>query len=76
MKWSCPKCRFDYEPKDVPSEYLCFCKKTINPVFQPLLIPHSCGTICGKQLKPFCGHECVLLCHPGKISIFQYLNSI
>jgi len=29
------------------------------------MIPHSCGQKCGKLLMPSCGHECLLLCHPG-----------
>ncbi|KAF5270987.1 hypothetical protein FQR65_LT05337 [Abscondita terminalis] len=63
--WDCPKCRQHYDSSDIPDKYLCFCKKTVNPTFQPLLIPHSCGETCHKDLKPFCGHKCLLLCHPG-----------
>ncbi|XP_022903190.1 NF-X1-type zinc finger protein NFXL1 [Onthophagus taurus] len=65
LVWCCPKCRREYLPEDTPTHYTCFCTKTINPKFQSLLIPHSCGEKCGKQLKPICGHECLLLCHPG-----------
>lgn len=38
----------------------------IDPPFQPWLVPHSCGQVCGKDLVPSCGHSCLLLCHPGK----------
>lgn len=64
-KWCCPQCRNDYEPTDKPQNYECFCGKELNPKPQPWLIPHSCGEICGKQLKPNCGHTCMMLCHPG-----------
>nr|XP_023021206.1 NF-X1-type zinc finger protein NFXL1 [Leptinotarsa decemlineata] len=63
--WCCPKCRFEYTSSDVPSKYLCFCKKTESPKYQPFLVPHSCGEICKKELVPKCGHMCMLLCHPG-----------
>ena len=36
-----------------------------NPTFDPWCIPHSCGQQCGKRLNPDCGHDCLLLCHPG-----------
>ncbi|KAF5301721.1 hypothetical protein FQA39_LY10652 [Lamprigera yunnana] len=65
IMWDCPKCRQNYNPSDIPKKYLCFCKKTENPSFQPLLVPHSCGETCQKYLKPLCGHKCLLLCHPG-----------
>lgn len=68
--WGCPKCRKEYGPSDIPTKYECFCKKVVNPKFEPFLIPHSCGETCGKNLKPFCGHGCVLLCHPGKYYFF------
>ncbi|XP_018334873.1 NF-X1-type zinc finger protein NFXL1 [Agrilus planipennis] len=63
--WSCPKCRTDYQPSDIPSKYICYCGKTENPKPEQFLAPHSCGETCRKDLKPFCGHKCVLLCHPG-----------
>ncbi|CAH1179658.1 unnamed protein product [Phaedon cochleariae] len=63
--WCCPKCRFEYFTEDVPTKYLCFCKKTEKPKFHPFLVPHSCGDICRKNLIPNCGHSCLLLCHPG-----------
>ncbi|KAI4470848.1 nuclear transcription factor x-box binding 1 nfx1 [Holotrichia oblita] len=65
IAWCCPKCRKEYNQKDIPTDYRCFCKKAVNPAYQYLLIPHSCGNTCRKELKPLCGHECVLLCHPG-----------
>ncbi|XP_066587733.1 NF-X1-type zinc finger protein NFXL1 isoform X2 [Prorops nasuta] len=63
--WACPKCRMEYTESQVPKSYMCFCKKTLNPSYQPWCIPHSCGDTCEKQLQPICGHSCVLLCHPG-----------
>lgn len=67
LKWGCPKCRYEYSPDDVPSEYRCFCGKIVNPQYQALLAPHSCGETCGKPLKSNCGHTCLLLCHPGML---------
>ncbi|XP_050511644.1 NF-X1-type zinc finger protein NFXL1 [Diabrotica virgifera virgifera] len=63
--WCCPKCRHEYDPRDIPMKYLCFCTKTENPKYDPYIAPHSCGQICRKPLKPDCGHHCLLLCHPG-----------
>ncbi|CAF1463018.1 unnamed protein product [Adineta steineri] len=63
--WHCPKCRTEFDPKDTPKRYLCYCHKEIDPQFDPWLIPHSCGQTCGKRLIPECGHICLLLCHPG-----------
>lgn len=68
INWCCPKCRTDYAPTEIPRQYVCFCKKEINPQNHPWLVPHSCGEICRKELTPNCGHRCVLLCHPGKHS--------
>lgn len=65
IEWCCPKCRMSHLPSDVPKHYLCFCKKELNPENHPWLVPHSCGEVCRKELKPNCGHRCVLLCHPG-----------
>ncbi|XP_060521136.1 NF-X1-type zinc finger protein NFXL1 [Cylas formicarius] len=65
LSWCCPKCRFEYEPENIPSQYLCFCGKIQKPKYDPFLIPHSCGAICKKGLVPTCGHKCLLLCHPG-----------
>ncbi|OQR76638.1 NF-X1-type zinc finger protein-like [Tropilaelaps mercedesae] len=61
--WSCPNCRADY--RVVPENYECFCGKERNPKFDKWLCPHSCGSLCGRNLKPVCGHYCTLLCHPG-----------
>ncbi|CAD6208541.1 GSCOCG00010535001-RA-CDS [Cotesia congregata] len=63
--WACPKCRQEYSESEAPTNYFCFCGKTINPPYQPWMIPHSCEETCGKLLQPECGHVCVLLCHPG-----------
>lgn len=47
----------------IPERYYCFCKKEINPPNLIWHVPHSCGNMCRKDLQ--CGHQCVLLCHPG-----------
>jgi len=60
-----PKCRHEYSQKDCPRQYRCYCGKVVDPVFDPWLIPHSCGQECGRPLRPDCGHTCHLLCHPG-----------
>ncbi|CAH0384192.1 unnamed protein product [Bemisia tabaci] len=65
VNWNCPNCRSEYEPSEAPERYFCFCGKTENPQVHPWLIPHSCGETCEKPLQPFCGHYCLLLCHPG-----------
>ncbi|XP_023231990.1 NF-X1-type zinc finger protein NFXL1-like [Centruroides sculpturatus] len=63
--WCCPKCRKEYSRKEQPQDYFCFCGKKKNPEVDLWLIPHSCGQKCKKKLEPLCGHECLLLCHPG-----------
>ncbi|XP_005090830.2 NF-X1-type zinc finger protein NFXL1 isoform X2 [Aplysia californica] len=65
IPWFCPKCRHEYSQSECPSQYYCFCGKQRDPKFDPWLVPHSCGNVCGRQLKPNCGHTCLLLCHPG-----------
>lgn len=45
--------------------YMCYCGKLQDPPADPWLAPHSCGSVCQKELKPTCGHACLLLCHPG-----------
>lgn len=65
LSWCCPKCRHVYNVDDAPTKYLCYCKKIENPKYQPFLVPHSCGEICQNKLIPWCGHKCLLLCHPG-----------
>ncbi|XP_021938982.1 NF-X1-type zinc finger protein NFXL1 isoform X3 [Zootermopsis nevadensis] len=65
FKWACPKCRHDYDQNDTPQRYRCFCGQTEDPSCHPWLVPHSCGETCGKALLPLCGHNCLLLCHPG-----------
>lgn len=32
-KWTCPKCRVEYNRTDVPSVYFCFCRKKVNVFF-------------------------------------------
>ncbi|CAL8460554.1 g83 [Coccomyxa elongata] len=63
--WACPKCREEYAAAQAPSEYRCMCGAEVDPVFNPWLLPHTCGAICRRPLQPPCGHSCVLLCHPG-----------
>jgi len=63
--WCCPNCRHTYTQSECPTRYICFCGKEEDPKFDPWMIPHSCGQKCGKLLMPSCGHECLLLCHPG-----------
>ncbi|XP_067039445.1 NF-X1-type zinc finger protein NFXL1-like [Acropora muricata] len=65
LPWFCPKCRFGFKQSDCPTRYYCYCEKQENPSFDPWLTPHSCGQSCSKPLKPDCGHDCLLLCHPG-----------
>ncbi|KAG8231256.1 hypothetical protein J437_LFUL011110 [Ladona fulva] len=64
--WSCPKCRHMYPESEIPSKYLCFCGKRVDPPpYSGWHVPHSCGETCGRELTPSCGHSCPLLCHPG-----------
>ncbi|KAG1690698.1 NF-X1-type zinc finger protein NFXL1 [Nymphon striatum] len=65
ISWCCPKCRTEYKQSESPSHYFCYCKKTRNPKFDPWIIPHSCEQKCNKSLTLNCGHNCLLLCHPG-----------
>ncbi|KAI0215478.1 NF-X1-type zinc finger protein NFXL1 [Lamellibrachia satsuma] len=65
LPWFCPKCRHEYKQMECPTRYYCFCGKEEDPQFDPWLVPHSCGQVCGRRLKPDCGHSCLLLCHPG-----------
>ncbi|GFO45458.1 NF-x1-type Zinc finger protein nfxl1 [Plakobranchus ocellatus] len=65
IPWFCPKCRYEYTQSQCPNRYYCFCGKEQDPKFDPWLVPHSCGAVCGRRLKPDCGHSCLLLCHPG-----------
>ncbi|KAL5011317.1 hypothetical protein ScPMuIL_009868 [Solemya velum] len=65
IPWYCPKCRAEYKQNEAPNRYYCFCGREQDPKFDPWLVPHSCGQTCGRELKPVCGHQCLLLCHPG-----------
>lgn len=60
--WRCPACQNTYS--SVPKEYHCYCDKLTNPTYEPGILPHSCGEICGRKGRT-CNHTCVLLCHPG-----------
>lgn len=64
-RWHCPKCRSEYSKSELPREYRCFCGKQADPVNDPWLAPHTCGDKCERPLPGDCGHNCVLLCHPG-----------
>nr|XP_043877062.1 NF-X1-type zinc finger protein NFXL1 isoform X1 [Solea senegalensis]XP_043877063.1 NF-X1-type zinc finger protein NFXL1 isoform X1 [Solea senegalensis]XP_043877064.1 NF-X1-type zinc finger protein NFXL1 isoform X1 [Solea senegalensis]XP_043877065.1 NF-X1-type zinc finger protein NFXL1 isoform X1 [Solea senegalensis] len=63
--WPCPKCRAEYPPSATPNRYTCYCGKLQDPPADPWLVPHSCGSVCQREIKPSCGHTCLLLCHPG-----------
>ena len=63
LTWACPKCR--HESKDHPRKYVCYCGKVQDPPFDPWILPHSCGEVCKRKLSPKCGHQCLILCHPG-----------
>jgi len=62
--WSCPKCRTDRTPTEIPSVYKCYCGRETDPAFDPWQTAHSCGEKCNRQLSN-CSHRCTLLCHPG-----------
>ena len=78
LKWGCPKCRATYLEIETPTKYTCYCGKVTDPEFDPWIVPHSCGETCEKNLKPYCGHSCLILCHPGpcppcpKIGLFIF----
>lgn len=61
-RWNCPACAFEYatEPK-----YTCFCGKIENPQPHPMIPPHSCGEVCGRNRGNDCPHLCPQQCHPG-----------
>ncbi|XP_020522415.1 NF-X1-type zinc finger protein NFXL2 isoform X2 [Amborella trichopoda] len=63
--WHCPKCRIEYPKILIPHTYVCYCGKLENPTPDPWIVSHSCGEFCNLPLKGNCGHECLLLCHPG-----------
>lgn len=64
--WHCPKCRVEYTKTQIPKKYFCFCGKLEDPPSDdPWVLPHSCGEICDRPLRHNCGHNCLLLCHPG-----------
>ena len=67
LHWGCPKCRSTYKEFEIPNRYTCYCGKIDDPQFDPWIVPHSCGEICEKNLQPQCGHQCLILCHPGMV---------
>lgn len=62
--WTCPNCSYNYtEPMP---EYLCYCRKEVNPDLSSFYLPHSCSKTCNKSKNPYCHHtNCNLECHPG-----------
>lgn len=62
LSWRCPGCQYIFVGKAVPK---CYCGKVSDPAFNPYLLPHSCGEICGKQRQGDCPHPCTIQCHPG-----------
>ncbi|XP_037090699.1 NF-X1-type zinc finger protein NFXL1-like [Pollicipes pollicipes] len=65
LDWKCPNCRCSYGRAEIPSRYLCYCGKQVNPPLDPWLLPHACEQRCERPLRPDCGHTCLLHCHPG-----------
>ena len=66
FKLECKKCNLSKCFNKIP-EYNCYCTRFYeehqNPLFNPELIPHGCGTKCDKII---CIHlNCSLPCHPG-----------
>eukprot|EP01102_Stenamoeba_stenopodia_P016353 TRINITY_DN5713_c0_g1_i1.p1 TRINITY_DN5713_c0_g1~~TRINITY_DN5713_c0_g1_i1.p1 ORF type:complete len:1139 (-),score=226.25 TRINITY_DN5713_c0_g1_i1:86-3502(-) len=61
--WRCPSCQNAFTSKPVGS---CFCGKVDVADFNPYLVPHSCGELCGRfRTGTDCPHPCNLICHPG-----------
>ena len=70
----CPGCRKPSPTTLRAMQYRCFCRKVREPEWNRRDTPHSCGEVCGKQLRRAgdkseggdkCVHKCVELCHPG-----------
>lgn len=76
----CPLCQNINRIETTAEGYYCFCRKTAEPKYDPLLVPGSCGQECGRRLgKPkrakaadgtteieyLCNHTCSMQCHPG-----------
>lgn len=61
--WRCPGCQYVNVARPDAS---CFCRKQTDPEFNPYLVPHSCGELCGKpRAGSDCPHVCSIVCHPG-----------
>ncbi|KAJ8920654.1 hypothetical protein NQ315_004793 [Exocentrus adspersus] len=60
--WRCPACQ--NLCSEVPKCYKCYCGKTVDPKYEPGIIPHGCGEICLRKGR-ICEHKCTILCHPG-----------
>uniref|UniRef100_A0A7S3DER7 R3H domain-containing protein n=1 Tax=Palpitomonas bilix TaxID=652834 RepID=A0A7S3DER7_9EUKA len=52
--FSCPTCQYLHLSPSM-RKYVCFCGKRENPDDDPSVLPHSCGEVCGKRLKPVAG---------------------
>lgn len=76
FNWRCPGCQAVQLTTSKDIQYVCFCRKRIDPPSDLYLTPHSCGEPCGKPLQrevegqgdgkeDICPHLCVLQCHPG-----------
>lgn len=59
--WRCPACQ--NLTLKIPYDYMCFCSKQKNPIYNRSDVAHSCGDVCERQTN--CSHPCTLLCHPG-----------
>ena len=63
--WTCPNCNAPYTESKLP-KYLCYCGRFLEPEYDPMVLPHSCGEYCDKPKNKDCKHSnCEILCHPG-----------
>uniref|UniRef100_A0A5S6QLN2 RING-type domain-containing protein n=1 Tax=Trichuris muris TaxID=70415 RepID=A0A5S6QLN2_TRIMR len=67
QKVRCPVCSTQTAVKDLKEA--CFCGNTEGIVScnDRAVVPHSCGSVCGRRLGTdgICSHFCSLICHPG-----------
>lgn len=66
-EWRCVACQF--ERKEIPKDYFCFCGQIKSPPLSRDDLAHSCGSMCAKTDN--CPHPCSLQCHPGPHAICQ-----
>jgi len=64
LVWGCPGCDWVYPRAAVPTQYVCFCGKELEPKVTGFAEPHTCGEVCGRR-QTSCGHGCSMLCHRG-----------